>query len=121
MRPSGALSAGISKEPNKLNQTHRSPDASNRTRRQFRRQPAPEARHHHPTVPFTAEGLPAAPPGAPPSSPAVFVSDESRAQYPWLPHRVIAGSVWRGPGHERVKVDENGWASPWRSPPSSRR
>jgi len=45
----------------------------------------------------------------------VFVSDESRARYPWLPARVIAGSVWRGPQHERVKVDGSGRAEPWRS------
>jgi hypothetical protein len=111
----------ISKEPDKLNRTHRSIDASNRTRRRFRHQPAPEARHHLPTLPLTPEGLPAAPPGTPPSSPAVFVSEDSRAQYPWLPRRVIAGSVWRGPGRERVKVDEDGRASLWRSPPSARR
>jgi len=45
----------------------------------------------------------------------VFVSDESRAQYPWVPGRVIAGSVWRGPGHERVRIDENGVARPWKT------
>jgi hypothetical protein len=59
--------------------------------------------------------VPAATPDAPRPSPVVFVSDESRARYPWLPGRVIAGSVWRGPGQERVKVDENGVAAPWRT------
>jgi hypothetical protein len=103
-----------------LNQTHRSLDgAKPRPHRRFRRQPAPEARHDHLTAPVASEALPAAPPGTPPSSPAVLVSDESRARYPWLPRRVIAGSVWRGPGHERVKVDENGRAALWRSPPSA--
>jgi hypothetical protein len=48
-----------------------------------------------------------------PPSPAVFTSDAARASWPWLPRRVIAGSVWRGPGHERVRVDERGEASPW--------
>ncbi|BDG10699.1 hypothetical protein [Anaeromyxobacter paludicola] len=65
-------------------------------------------------------GGPPAPPtpaltGTPeiPPSPAVFTTDASRARWPWLPRRVIAGSVWRGPGHERVRVDERGEASPW--------
>jgi hypothetical protein len=53
-------------------------------------------------------------PDAPKPSPVVFVSDESRARHPWLPGRVVAGSVWRGPGHERVQVDESGNATPWR-------
>jgi hypothetical protein len=44
----------------------------------------------------------------------VFVSDESRTKHPWLPPRVIARSVWRGPGHLRVRVDERGDAVPWR-------
>jgi hypothetical protein len=43
-----------------------------------------------------------------------MVSAESRARYPWLPARVIAGSIWRGPGHERVRVDEQGNALPTR-------
>jgi hypothetical protein len=47
----------------------------------------------------------------------VFVSDESRARFPWLPPRVIAGSVWRGPQQERVRVDESGCAAPWRCAP----
>ncbi len=48
-----------------------------------------------------------------PPSPAVFTSDAARTKWPWLPRRVIAGSVWRGPGHERVRVDDHGEASPW--------
>jgi hypothetical protein len=51
-------------------------------------------------------------PGAPRPSPVVRVSDESRARYPWLPARVIAGSLWRGPANERVRVDETGAAVP---------
>ncbi len=71
------------------------------------RRPAP--------IPLTEEGVPAATPDATPVSPVVFVSDESRARYPWVPGRVIAGSVWRGPGHERIRVDEDGVARPWKS------
>lgn len=67
------------------------------------------ARHH---IPLTPEGVPAAVPDAPPVSAVVFVSDESRAQYPWLPPRVIAWSVWRGPEHVRVQIDEQGNAIP---------
>jgi hypothetical protein len=67
-----------------------------------------------PPVPLTHEGVPAAIPDAPPVSPVVDVSNASRKQYPWLPPRVIAGSVWRGPGHDRVQVDERGDARPWK-------
>jgi hypothetical protein len=63
---------------------------------------------------LTSDGVPAAAADAPKASPPVFVSEESRARYPWLPARVIAGSVWRGPQHERVRVDETGHAVPWR-------
>jgi hypothetical protein len=56
--------------------------------------------------------VPVAVPDAPKASPVVFVSAESMARYPWLPARVIAGSVWRGPGHLRVRVDETGTATP---------
>jgi hypothetical protein len=56
--------------------------------------------------------VPAAVPDAPKASPAVFVSAASLERYPWLPPRVIAGSVWRGPGHVKVRVDETGEASP---------
>jgi hypothetical protein len=72
-------------------------------------------------IPVTEEGVPAAVPDAPRASPAVFTSERSLAEYPWLPPRVIAGSVWRGPGHLKVRVDENGDASPWPRPaPGSR-
>jgi hypothetical protein len=64
-----------------------------------------QERHH---IPLTPEGVPAAVPDATPTSGVVFVSDEARAQYPWLPGRVIAWSVWRGPGHLRVQIDERG-------------
>ena len=60
---------------------------------------------------LNADGVPAAVPDAPKPSPVVHVSEESRARYPWLPARVIAGSVWRGPANERVRVDENGIAA----------
>jgi len=61
---------------------------------------------------MNADGVPAATPDAPRPSPVVLVADESRARYPWLPPRVIAGSIWRGPANERVRVDENGAAVP---------
>jgi len=62
---------------------------------------------------MTPEGTPAAVPGAPaPVSPVVRVLAESRERFPWLPARVIAGSVWRGPAHERVRVDPGGRADP---------
>ena len=73
-----------------------------------------EGRRHHHAIPLTEEGVPAATPDAPRPSPSVFVADDSRQQYPWLPSRVIAGSVWRGPTHLRVRVDEQGRAAPWR-------
>lgn len=57
---------------------------------------------------MTPEGFPAAGTVAPPVSPSVYVSEESRARYPWLPGRVIAWSVWRGPDHVRVQIDEDG-------------
>ena len=56
--------------------------------------------------------MPAAVPDAPRPSPVVTVTAESRARYPWLPARVIAGSRWRGPAHEKVRIDENGKATP---------
>jgi hypothetical protein len=83
----------------------------NTGRRGDHRQRAPQGeRRHNPPVPLNAEGVPVATPGAPKPSPVVFVSDESRARYPWIPVRVIAGSVWRGPANERVRVDESGVA-----------
>jgi hypothetical protein len=69
----------------------------------------------HPPVSLNEEGVPVAIPDAPKASPVVFVSTESLARYPWLPPRVIAGSVWRGPAHERLRVDENGVAAPYRA------
>ena len=82
-------------------------------RRSDRRQRPPQGeRRHNPPVPLNAEGMPAAVPDAPRPSPIVFVSDDSRARYPWLPARVIAGSLWRGPANERVRVDESGVAVP---------
>jgi hypothetical protein len=89
---------------------HDSPDRGDR--RRHRRVGRGEHRHH--AIPLTPDGVPAATPDAPPVSPVVFVSDASRAQYPWLPARVIAGSVWRGPQSERVRVDETGNAVRWR-------
>lgn len=74
------------------------------------RRPLEELRHNPPVV-LNADGVPAAVPDAPKPSPIVLVSEESRARYPWLPARVIAGSVWRGPANERVRVDENGIAA----------
>jgi hypothetical protein len=82
-----------------------------RSRRPSRR--GAGARDNAQRLPLAASGVPAAVPGAAPVSPAVAISEASRARYPWLPARVIAGSVWRGPAHERVKVDANGDASPW--------
>jgi hypothetical protein len=89
-----------------------------RTRSRARRRPAPGERRHHAVVPLTPDGVPAATPDSPKTSPVVFVSDASLATYPWLPGRVIAGSVWRGPvGGVRVRVDETGNATPWRCGP----
>ncbi len=85
-----------------------------RGRRRQRRGFGAEPRH--PPLPLTPEGVPAAVGDAPPTSPVVFVSDASLARYPWLPARVIAGSVWRGAGHLRVRIDEHGEAEPWRCP-----
>ncbi|HET7754506.1 MAG TPA: hypothetical protein VFK85_11405 [Anaeromyxobacteraceae bacterium] len=91
-----------------------------RSRRGKRRGPhVSHDRAHHAPLALTDEGLPAAAPDSPRPSPAVFVSDQSRATYPWLPRRVIAGSVWRGPSHERVRVDETGNASRWRCAPAT--
>lgn len=91
---------------------HETPGAKRKNPRRSRPRASGE-RRPRPT-PLTTEGVPAAIPDAPKASPSVLVSDESRARYPWLPARVIAGSVWRGPEHLRVRVDENGDATPWR-------
>jgi hypothetical protein len=87
---------------------------NNNGKRRRRRTPGSAPGRHHPPVPLTSEGMPAATPDSPAVSPVVFVSDESRALHPWLPPRVIAGSVWRGPGHQRLRVDEHGNAQPWK-------
>lgn len=78
-----------------------------------RRRPRPPQgeRRHSPPVLLNEDGVPAAVPDAPKPSPIVLVSEESRARYPWLPARVIVGSVWRGPANERVRVDESGTAA----------
>ncbi len=78
-----------------------------RRRNDIRRR-RPGAPRAHDRIALTPEGFPAAGPDAPPVSPVVFVSDEVRERYPWLPGRVIAWSVWRGPGHVRVQIDESG-------------
>jgi len=88
--------------------------ADRRGRRRQRRGPNGERRE---TIHLTSEGVPSATPDAPKPSAVVSVTDESRTRYPWLPGRVIAGSVWRGPKHERIQVDETGNAGPWRSGP----
>lgn len=79
----------------------------------FHRRPRHGAQgaHAHERIPLTPEGVPAAAPEAVPVSPAVFVSEDSRARYPWLPPRVIAWSVWRGPDRARVRIDESGNAA----------
>jgi hypothetical protein len=95
-----------------IRQHHQDRRPDHATHHRHRRGPDAERRHHH--IPLTPEGVPAAIPDAPRPSAVVFVSDESRAKHPWLPPRVIARSVWRGPGHLRVRVDERGDAVPWR-------
>lgn len=87
------------------------PKHQNRSRR-GRRPGAHGGAPAAPRIQLTPEGVPAAAPDAPPPSPVVSVAAESRARYPWLPGRVIAGSIWRGPQHERVRVDERGVATP---------
>lgn len=74
----------------------------------FHRRRRPAAPHGHERIHLTPEGFPAAVPDAQPVSPVVFVSEESRKRYPWLPARAIAFSVWRGPGHLRVEIGEDG-------------
>jgi hypothetical protein len=85
-----------------------------------RRRPRPHGNGHGHApraerIVLTEEGVPASTPDAPPVSPVVFVTAETRKRYPWIPARVIAGSVWRGPGHVRVRVDERGEAAPWKT------
>jgi len=94
-----------------LSKNRRQRPASGQRRQHQNR--GPNGRHTtHPTIVLNAEGVPAAVPDAPKPSPVVSVTAESRARYPWLPARVIAGSMWRGPGHVRVRVDETGTAIP---------
>jgi hypothetical protein len=92
-----------------LNNRHRQGPRPGR-RGKHRQGPPAGAQHAHPPIALNEEGVPVATPDAPRPSPVVFVSDESRARYPWLPARVIAGSIWRGPANERVRVDESGTA-----------
>jgi hypothetical protein len=94
---------------------HDAPLAARRGRRRLRRGPGAERRPH--AIPLTEEGVPAATAESPRPSPVVDVTRESRALYPWIPARVIAGSVWRGPAHVRVRVDETGAARPWKCGP----
>jgi hypothetical protein len=104
-----------------LNRRHHQSHGPDRSGRQRLRRASRPERHHHHALPLTDEGYPAATPDAPRPSPVVSVSDDSRAIYPWLPGRVIAGSVWRGPQHERVRIDERGEAAPYRCGPTATR
>jgi hypothetical protein len=76
-----------------------------------RRSPASEKPFNAP-IPLNEDGAPAATLDGPRPSPVVFVTAESLARYPWLPPRVIAGSIWSGPAQVRVRVDETGAAVP---------
>ena len=78
------------------------------TRRRERRAGPEHSRVRPHSIRLTADGFPAAEPDATKPSPVVYVSSEGRARFPWLPRRVIAGSVWRGPCNERVRVDQAG-------------
>ena len=82
-----------------------------RRHHKFRRR-RPGAPHSQERISLTPEGVPAAVPDVPAVSPVVLVAPESRKQYPWLPGRVIAWSVWRGPDHVRVQIDVSGNAVP---------
>ena len=94
-----------------MNRPHR--QGPKQGRRGKRRQGPPRGEQHaHPPIALNEEGVPVATPDAPRPSPVVFVSAESLARYPWLPPRVIAGSIWRGPAHEWIRVDESGNAAP---------
>jgi hypothetical protein len=87
-----------------------------RARRRHRRAGRAQGRERAQPIPLTESGTPAAQPGAAPPSGIVTTTAQSRARFPWLPAHVIAGSVWRGPGHEKVKVDAKGEAKPWPPP-----
>jgi hypothetical protein len=108
----------VSRVLNRSQQPARSFDR--RSKGRHRRTRYGPADGHVRSIPLTEGGVPAATPGSPAPSPVVVVSGESRSRFPWLPSRVIAGSIWRGPQQERVKVDENGEARPWRSPSLAR-
>ena len=92
-----------------MNRQHRQGPKSGRHGKR-RQGPHRGEQRFHPPVVLNEEGVPVATPDAPKPSPVVFVSAASLARYPWLPARVIAGSVWRGPANERVRVDESGTA-----------
>jgi hypothetical protein len=93
-----------------LDRTHRYTQPFARSGKRRSRPETTPAPQRHQSIALTQEGFPAATPEALPPSSVVFVSDESRARFPWLPGRVIAGSIWLGPGQERVRVDEDGRA-----------
>lgn len=95
-----------------MNRMHHDSQQDHGSRRRGRRSARGDRRHH--VIPLTPEGVPAAVADSPPVSPVVSVSSDSRTRYPWLPARVIAGSVWRGPDFVRVRVDGDGEAVPWR-------
>jgi hypothetical protein len=97
---------------------HHEGRADRRGSRRFRRAPAEGARRG-PAISLTPEGLPAMTPHAPPPSPVVVVSEEGRGRYPWLPARVIAGSVWSGPRQVRVQVDRSGNVAAWPRRPAT--
>ncbi len=83
-----------------------------RHRSKFRPRGPQGAQHREPPIVLNAEGVPAAVPDAPRPSPVVIVAATTRSRYPWLPPRVIAGSAWRGPANEWVRIDEFGAAEP---------
>ena len=101
-----------------MSKPHHAKQGSDRRARR-RSRPGAEGERRHRPLPLTPEGVPAATPDMPATSPVVHVSEASRSKYPWLPARVISGSVWRGPGHLRVRVDESGDAAPWRCGPAA--
>jgi len=94
-----------------LNRPHQNRPRQGRRSRQRQHVPQGERRHNPPIL-LNDEGIPAAVPDAPRPSPIVLVAAASRARFPWLPARVIAGSVWRGPANELVRIDEFGAAEP---------
>jgi hypothetical protein len=93
-----------------VNEKNHRKGARSGRRGKHRQGPPRGEQHAHEPIHLNEEGVPVATPDAPRPSPVVFVSAESLARYPWLPPRVIAGSIWRGPANERVRVDETGAA-----------